>query len=171
MYGCDMQDHGLQILYQRLEDCDITITKLSLSKNGLTKSSAAIISNMAIRFKVKVLGLRFNERIGENDELYPILTSPYSLVEKLDISSTKRLPNRFFTALGKSTTLKELWITNNNLTNKSCGAIVKAIKKCPSLVKLMMYRNPISRRHVQHIARALRHNDTIENLILPYYPS
>lgn len=167
LFSCCIEDDGFQVLYHRLSDCtcDITITRLSLSYNGLTKSSAAAITDIAIKLKVKVLGIRFNGNIGEDAKLYSLLTNPSSNVEKIDISCTK-VSNKLFTALGKSKMLKELWITDCNINNKSSRAIVKALKKNTSLVKLVVYSNSISRRHLKRIAKAQKCNNTIQHLLL-----
>ena len=167
LYSCHIQDDGLKALHQSLQNCStsISITKLYLSNNGLTKSSSTIISDMVIRFEVKVLGVQFNEGVGEDNRLYTILTNPSSKLEKIDISYTN-LSKKFFIALGKSKGLKELWITDNNLNNKICGAMVKGIRRNSSLSKLAVYRNPISRTHAQQIVQALQHNSTEEQIRL-----
>ena len=166
LYGCYIHDHGLQLLHERLRNynTDISIAKLSLSKNGLSKSCDHIISDIVIKFQVIMLGIRYNKGIGEDDQFYMMLTNPSSKLEKIDISCTN-LPKKFFIALGKSKRLKELYITDNHLNNKAYKAMMKGIKRNSSLIKLAMYRNPISITHRQQIIEALRHKQHL-HLIL-----
>ena len=155
---CCIQDNGLQILHQRLKNCDsITIAKLYLSSNGLTAKSSAALYDMIIRFKVKKLGISDNGNIGNDDTFCTIIANPSAMLETMDISWTK-LSNKFFIALGKTKTLRELWITDNNITKKARRAVVKGIRRNSSLTKLAIFHNPILETHRQQIVEALCHN-------------
>ena len=159
LYRCYIQDNGLRILHQRLKNCDsLTIIKLYLSSNGLIAKSSAAIYNMIVRFKVKKLGISNNGNIGKDSKFCTILANPASVVETLDISWTK-LSNKFFIALSKTKTLKELWITDNNISRKDCNVVVMGIRRNSSLTKLAIYSNPILQTHTQQIVEALCCNE------------
>ena len=166
LHCCYIQDNGLRILHQRLKNCDsITVTKLYLSSNLLTAKSSVAICDITRRFKVKILGISDNGNIGKGTKFCTILANPSSMVETMDISWTK-LSNRFFIALSKSKTLKELWITDNNITKKNSSAVVKGIRRNSSLTKLAIYHNPILETHTQRIVEALRYNKPEQRLRL-----
>ena len=74
---CHIQDKGLNILYRGLRHCsDITINRLVLSYNGLTTQSSSLISELTVKCKVKVLVITGNYTIGEDQQLYSMLTNP-----------------------------------------------------------------------------------------------
>ena len=77
LYQCYIQDHGLHILHRGLLQCrDVTIIGLGLNRNGLTTKSSSLISDITVCCKVKELSLDGNNYIGENEQLYSILTHP-----------------------------------------------------------------------------------------------
>ena len=87
LHGCHMGDYGFKKLHHGLKYCsNISVTKLSVSKNNITESSSHTIKEIVIMFEVKVLGIRYSENDGA---LHSILTDPSSKVEKLDISYTR----------------------------------------------------------------------------------
>ena len=70
LYGCYIQDHGVHILHHGLKShCDVTITNLWLSSNGLTESSSSAISDITINCSVKELRINDNKTIGEDERL------------------------------------------------------------------------------------------------------
>ena len=105
-----IQDYGFHILHRGLKDSNITITELWLFSCGLT-SSSELVSDIAIRCRVKKLMLDFNETIGENEQLYSMLSHPSTTLEILSIFRTKlssRAANILFTTLEQNNTLKYL---------------------------------------------------------------
>ena len=62
-----------------------------------------------------------------------------------------------------------LEICDNDITDEACDAIFIAMKKNTSLVELYMSGNPISGECSQLIVQALQHNNTLQELVLPYY--
>ena len=81
LHRCYIQDHGLHILHCVLLHCtDITITKLRLSNNGLTSRSSSMISDFTVSCHVKVLLIHNNYTIGEDEQLYSILTNPSTML-------------------------------------------------------------------------------------------
>ena len=172
-WDCLMQDRGIQILQLGVKTSNITITALELHNNGLTKSSSSAIRDITIMCGVKVLGIGGNETIGEDENLYSILTDPSSVVEELYMDSIMLSSNaaiNLFTALSEGLTLKVLWIMENCITDEACNTIVMALKKNNSLFELRMQANPLSGESAQKIIQALQSNDTLEKLCLPYYP-
>ena len=171
-YRCYIQDQGIHILHHRLVGAGITITKLWLDCNGLTSSSSPLISDIVVSCKVKVLWIDGNEIVGEDENLYGMLGDPSSELELLHMSDTKLSPAgaiKLFTALSTSNKLKVLWITLNNISDAACSTIAAILKDNISLTKLNLGGNPISVKSGQLIVKALQHNTTLEELVLPEY--
>jgi len=72
---CYIQDHGLHIIHKYLNSSDITITQLRLDDNSLTQKSSSFISNIVLSCKVKRVVISGNPTIGDNEELYTMLSS------------------------------------------------------------------------------------------------
>ena len=170
--SCFIQDHGVKILHRGLTSCDITIEKLGLSWNGLTESSSASISNLAISCRTKVLRINGNATVCEDDKLYYILSDPASMIEELYISNNNLSCSsaiKLFTVLGENNKLKILAITNNNITDEACDAIIMAMKKNTSLVGLYLKINTISGDQAQLIIQGLQQNNTLQWLHFSSY--
>ena len=168
-----MQDYGIHILHRGLKSSDITITELWLSDSGLTSSSSMLVSDIAIRCRVKRLALDHNETIGESEQLYSMLSHPSSTLEVLSIFKTKlssRGANTLFVRLEKNTVLQRLSIEDNDITDDTCPFIAKVIKLNSCLQILWMYGNPINAEAIRPILEALQFNNTLEWLRLPDYP-
>ena len=89
LFGRYIQDHGLLLLHRGLLHCnDITITTLQLTFNGLTTQSSSIISDITVSSKVKELWLDGNYTIGEDEQLYSILTNPSTMLATLIMDNT-----------------------------------------------------------------------------------
>ena len=73
---------------------------------------------------------------------------------------------KLFTALSEARKLKKLWISSNNIGDGACNAIVLAMKRNTSLVRLDIDDNPISGECIQLIFQALQHNNTLKILYL-----
>ena len=76
---------------------------------------------------------------------------------------------KLFTALSEDKKLRILWIGYNSITDEACDATIMAMKKNTSLVELRIHNNPISEKYAQLIVEALQHNNTLQVLWLPYY--
>ena len=88
--NCYIQDKGLNTLWRGLRHTtDITINTLWLYNNGLTVQSSSLISQLTVRMKVKVLGISGNKTIGEDQQLYTMLSNPSSVLEILDMWGTQ----------------------------------------------------------------------------------
>ena len=173
LYGCHIQDHGLQILQRGLRSSDVTIAVLQLRSNDLTAVSSSAISDLTISCRVKKLWIDHNKTVGEDDRLYRIITNDSSMVEELymyniNLSSSGAI--KLFTALSEAKKLRELWIEYNDITDEACDAIIMAMKKNTSLVALYMHHNPISGECAQLIVQALQYNNTLQQLDLNVYP-
>ena len=168
---CIIQDHGVHILHRGLKSCDVIITSLELSLNGLTESSSSAISDITISCKVKKLHISHNNIVGEDERLYSIISDPSSVLEVLYMGYTMLSSNaaiKLFTALSEGKKLRILEINNNDITDEACDAIIMAMKKNTSLVKLVIYGNLISGKYAQLIIQALQHNNTLQLLWLTY---
>ena len=172
LYKCYIQDKGVHILYHGLTSCDVTITMLWLTYNGITETSSSAISDITISCRVKELNISGNKTIGEDERLYSIISDSSSMLEQLCMYFTKLSSNaaiKLFTALSKGKKLRILYISFNSINDEACDAIIMAMKKNTSLVKLFMHRNPISEKCAQLIVEALQHNNTLQQLWLPNY--
>ena len=172
--SCYIQDHGLHILHRGLlHYTDITITELWLNYNGLTSQSSSIISDITVSCNVKVLRINGNHTIGEDEQLYSILTNPSTMLETLimyDTALSSRAAIALFTALKDNNSLKELYIVNNDVTDDASDAITTALQRNSCLVVLYMHYNPLTGEAIVNIVNALRGNNTLAVLWLPKFP-
>ena len=171
---CYIQDHGLHILHRGLLHCrNITIDQLWLYDNGLTTPSSSLISDIAVKCKVKVLMIDSNHTIGENEQLYSMLSNPSTVLETLNMQYTNvscRAAIAMFTAVKDNNKLKVLDIHNNAITDDACDAITTALERNSCLVRLIMYDNPLTGEAIVNIVNALKVNNTLELLWLPDCP-
>ena len=172
--NCCIQDHGLLMLHHALLSCsDITINDLELRFNRLTTQSSSFVSDITVKSKVKDLVIDGNYTIGENEQLYSILTNPYTVLEKLHMSHTKlssRAAIALFYALKDNKKLKELNIQYNDITDDACNAITTALERNNCLATLRIYHNPLTAKAIVTIVDVLKVNNTLELLWLPKYP-
>ena len=171
---CYIQDHGLHILHRGLLHCrKITIDLLWLNYNGLTTQSSSLISDIVVTCEVKVLGIDGNYSIGENEQLYSILSNPSTMLKELYMQYTKlssRAAIALFTALKDNNKLKKLIIAINDITDDACAAITTALERNSCLVRLVMYNNPLTGEAIVNIVNGLKVNNTLELLWLPSCP-
>ena len=174
LYGCYIQDHGLHILHRGLLHCrNITIDMLGLSDNDLTTQSSSLISDIIVKCKVKDLGITGNPTIGENEQLYSMLSNPSTVLEQLDMTNTElscRAAIAMFTAVKDNNKLKMLNIYHNPITDDACDAITTALERNSCLVTLYMSDNPLTSEAIVNIVNALKVNNTLELLWLPNCP-
>ena len=172
---CYIQDHGLHILHRGLLHCsrNITIDWLCLNYNGLTAQSSSLISDITVKCKVKELVINGNDTIGEDEQLYSMLSSPSTMLEGLDIYNTQlssRAAIALFTAVKDNNKLKKLDIDYNAITDDACDAITTALKKNNCLVELIMYHNPMTGKAIVSMVNALKVNNALALLRLPLCP-
>ena len=171
LYRCYIQDHGIRILHHGLtSSTNITIKTLQLWHNGLTEYSSSAIRDITIKCKVKKLHISNNNGVGEDEALYSILSDPYSVLEELHMNWTKLSSSgaiKLFDRLSNSKKLQTLQIADNDVTDEACNAIVTAMKKNTSLLKLIMNNNPIGGECAERIVKALQQNSTLQQLWLP----
>ena len=171
LYRCYIQDHGLHILHRELLHCrKITIDQLQLRYNGLTRQSSSLIRDITVMYEVKVLWISDNDTIGENEQLYSMLSNPSTMLEELDMNNTKLSSRALFTAVKDNNKLKKLNIHSNAITDDACAAITTALERNSCLVTLYMYNNPLSGEAIVNILNGLKVNNTLELLGLPSCP-
>ena len=174
LQDCYIQDKGLNTLWRMLRHTtDITINELWLYYNGLTVQSSSLISQLTVRMKVKMLVINGNKTIGEDQQLYTMLSNPSSVLEILDMSDTQlssTAATDLFTSLRNNHKLKKLIIDINDITDDACDAITEALKSNSCLVTLSMYRNLLSSEAIVTIVQCLEANDTLQLIGLPYCP-
>jgi len=169
--SCFLQDHGLHILHHGLCHCnDVTINELGLNRNGLTAQSSSLISELTVKYKVKKLGIENNHGIGENKELYSMLTDSNTMLEELYMRDTKLSSGAaitLFTALKHNTKLKLLSISNNDITDDVCDAISTTLKWNSCLVQLHMFSNSLTGEAILNMVNGIAVNNTLKLLRLP----
>ena len=174
LLNCHIQDKGLKILYRGLHHCsDITIDKLWLDCNDLTTLSSSLISELTVKCKVKTLWINGNYTIGEDQQLYSMLTNPFSELQLLYMISTNlscRGARELFTAVKENNKLKYLYIAGNAITDDACDVITTALQRNSCLVELYMSYNPLSSEAIINIVRCLEVNNTLQLLRLPICP-
>ena len=173
LYRCFIQDYGTRILHRGLIGHRIRFAELRFNWNSLTSACSPIISDFTISCRVKKLVISYNESVGEDEKLYAMLSNPSSMLEELEMDSTKLSSQgaiKLFTALAKGSKLKNLNVSRNHITDEACNAIATMMKRNTSLVKLWMYRNPFTVTAVSHVIEALQHNNTLEVIEVPECP-
>ena len=173
LISCYIQDKGLNILYHGLRHSnDVTIDKLWLNHNGLTSQASSLISELTVKCKVNILVITGNHTIGEDQQLYSILTNPSTELEQLYMSDTNlssRGARALFTSIMKNNKLKVLYIPHNAITDDACDVITTALQRNSCLVELTLYSNPLSSEAIRNIVRCLDVN-TLQLLQLPKCP-
>ena len=171
---CHIQDKGLNILYRGLRhSSDVTIDTLGLTNIGVTRQSSSLLSELTVKCKVKRLDISANETIGEDQQLYSMLTNPSSELETLNMLGTSlssRGARELFIAVKENNKLKKLNIAFSAITDDACDVITTALQRNSCLVELHMYHNPLSSEAIIKIVRCLEGNNTIELLWLPDCP-
>ena len=168
---CYIQDHGLHILRRGLLHCsDVTINTLKLSNNVLTIQSSSLISDITVSCNVKQLWLDGNHTIGEDEQLYSILTNPSTMLEILSmydtqLSSTAAIT--LFNTLKDNNKLKVLNIGKNDFTDDASDAITTAMGRNSCLVKLYMNNNSLTGETIVNIVKSLKGNNTLAQIWLP----
>ena len=172
--SCYIRDKEMNFLYRGLRHTsDIIIHTLQLSNNGVTTQSSSLISELTVKYKVKDLRIDGNVTIGENKQLYSMLTNPSSLLEKLNmqiVNLSSRAATDLFIAVENNNKLKELVIDFNIITDYACEAITTTLEKNSCLVTLGMYDNPLSSEAIVKIVQCLEFNNTLQFLGLPESP-
>ena len=128
-----IQDQGVHIMHRGLMKSAVTISELWLHCNALTALSAAAISDVVIKCKVKVLGLNDNDTIGEDEKLYHMLSDPNSSLEELHMDRIKLSSNgvvMLIAALHKQQRLQILSIAGN----KTKDNIITAMKNTSLII-------------------------------------
>ena len=171
---CYIQDPGFHILHHGLLHCnDVSITELSLTDNQLTMQSSSLISDITVRYNVKQLWLSGNFTVGEDKQLYSILTNPSSMLETLQLSYTQLSSTAaitLFTILKDNNKLKKLNIAQNNVTDDASDAITTALERNSCLAELYVYDNPLTDEAIVNIVNSLKGNNTLVVLRLPQCP-
>ena len=174
LIDCHIQDKGLNILYRGLHHSnDIIINQLWLHYNELTAQSSSLISDLTVKCRVTTLGINGNCTIGEEQQLYFMLTDPATTLEVLymwDTQLSSRGAIHLFTALKDNGTLKVLNINFNDITDGACDAITTGLERNSCLVELCMYGNPLSSEAIINIVRCLEVNNTLQLLRFPGCP-
>ena len=173
LHRCYIQDHGLHTLHRGLLHCsNITIDQLWLGYNALTTQSSSLIRDITLKCKVKRLWITGNVTIGDNEQLYSILSSPSTMLEGLWMYATKlstRGAIALFTALKDNNKLKVLDIAFNAITDDACDAITAGLEN-NCLVALYMWSNPLTGEAIVNIVNSLKVNNTLAALWLPKCP-
>ena len=169
--NCYIEDSGLHILHRGLlHSSNITVNDMWLRYNNLTTRSSSLISDITIMCKVKKLGISGNFTVGENEQLYSMLTNPGTTVEKLYMDNTKlssRAAIALFVSLKHNNYLKELSIAINEITDDVYDAMANTLERNSCLVLLHMNRNPLT---AEAIVNTLNANNKLEQLGLPKFP-
>ena len=171
---CHIQDKGLNILHRILRHTsDVIINQLRLMHNDLTRQSSSLISELSVKCRVRRLGIAGNDTIGEDQQLYYMLTDPSNILEELSMWGTQLSSQgaiHLFNAVKDNNTLKKLNIYFNSITDDACGVITTALERNSCLVTLGMYDNPLSSEAILNIVRCLEVNNALELLGLPDCP-
>ena len=170
--GCHIQDKGMNILYRGIRHSnDVTIDVLVLNNNSLTSKSSSLISELTVKCKVNMLWLFANRTIGEDQQLYSMLTNPSTELEILNMQVTdlsSRGARALFTAIMKNNKLKVLIIGPNAITDDACDVITTALQRNSCLVTLIMFgKQLLSSEAIINIVQCLEVNNTLHRLWLP----
>ena len=165
---CHIQDKGLNILHRILRHTsDVIINYLGLDYNDLTRQSSSLISELSVKCRVRTLVINGNHTIGEDQQLYYMLTDPSTILEELYMRATQLSSQgaiHLFNAVKDNNTLKKLFIDYNSITDDACDVITTALERNSCLVTLGMWSNPLSSEAILNIVRCLEVNNTLQLL-------
>jgi len=122
---------------------------------------------------VKKLDIDGNSTIGEDEQLYSMLTNSSTMLETLYMNDNKlssRAVIAMFNALKDNNKLKELSITNNYIIDDACDAITTALERNNCLAELDLSLNPLTGEAIVNIVNGLKVNDIFAALWLPNHP-
>ena len=137
--GCDIEDHGMNIIHQYLcgDKTDRQeITEIDLSYNNLTGASSHLIADVISTFHTSTLDMQFNKITAQ---------------EAVEISDMM-------------TRLEELDITCNKLGDHGAELLSKGITNTKTLRVLHISYNGIGSSGTTAIANALTNNTSLEEL-------
>jgi len=172
--GCHMEDDGFKVLHHGLLDSGVTIRVLKLESNDLTHISSNGIATLATKCKVEVLGISDNATIGENHNLFDMMSIPSSplirvSMRNIKLSATSAIA--LFNALAKGNTVRWLYIRFNDINDSVCDTIAAKMQQITSLERLELSNNSISAATAECIVRALKNNYSLQELYLPGFYS
>ena len=166
---CKIQDKGLKILHHGL--CCTTVNKLWLMSNHLTAQSSSLVGELAVKCKVKKLVIANNENIGEDQELYSMLSNHSNVLKTLDMWNTDlscTAATDLFTSLKSNYKLQRLYIDWNDAVNDdACDAITTVLQENSHLVRLSMHGCTLSSEAIVKIVQCLEVNDTLQAIGFP----
>ena len=181
LFGCNIQDYGLRLIHRNLHNADITIDDLCLYNNNLSSASDSSLSDIIITCEVQCLDISENKNVGEtSDFCTTILTHPSCVIEELIMYdnnySTTRWAIQLLSLLRKNKTVKVLWCDTNYISDEVCGVICEVLHVNNTLRELnvqryqpYMYGSINTEQASQLILDALKDNNTLEELTLPFY--
>ena len=114
-----------------------------------------------------------NYTIGEDEQLYSILSNPSTMLERLSLCDTQLSSTAaiiLFNTLKGNNKLKQLYINNNDVTDDASDAITTTLERNSCLVNLYMDRNPLTGEAIVNIVNGLKGNNTLARLWLPICP-
>ena len=120
-----------------------------------------------------MLDLSHNYIVGEDQQLYTMLTDPSNMLATLymyDINLSSKGAIALFEALKGNKKLKILNITHNAIADDACEAISTALENNNCLVTLSMSYNPLSSEVILKIVKCLKANNVLQVLGLPHFP-
>ena len=174
LYNCHIQDKGLNILRRILRHTsDVIINYLRLSLNDLTRQSSSLISELSVKCRVRRLRITGNYTIGEDQQLYYMLTDPSTILEELYMWRTQLSSQgaiHLFNAVKDNNTLKKLNIDCNSISDDACDVITAALERNNSLVIMDMSLNQLRSEAILNIVQCLEVNNTLQLLGLPHSP-
>ena len=172
LHDCHIQDRNLHLVHRYLNHSGLTIKRLYLNNNYLTKSSSSCISSIVLECKVDRLSLSGNDTIGESGELYSMLTNPSCVLGVLYLSYTTLSSvaiARLFAALKDAKTLWWLTVDHCNITDDAVKDIIGGLTVNTSLGSLKMDGNHISGEVLLKVIQALSINNVLQRLHVPGY--
>ena len=125
---------------------------------------------------MKWLVIDDNETIGEDQQLYTMLSNRSSVLEILNMWGTRlssTAATDLFTSLRNNHKLKKLSIADNVITDDACDAcdaITAALMSNSCLDTLSMRGNPLSSEAIVNIVQCLETNETMQLIRLPNCP-
>ena len=122
---------------------------------------------------MKQLMVNGNHTIGENEQIYSILSNPSTTLQILDmgyITLSCRAAIALFNKLKDNNKLKWLYINGNDITDDVGDAMTTALERNSCLVTLYMNNNPLTSETIVNIMNSLKINNSLALLVLPQCP-
>ena len=167
LYGCDIGDHGMNIIHQYLcgdKANKQEITDINLGDNDLTGASSHLIADIISHLQPHTLLLYGNNITNVRDISTAVINT--STVKVLNIGSTGLTAQEAVAISDMMICLEQLYINDNELGDHGAELLSEGITNTKTLRVLNISINNIGPSGTTTIVNALTNNTSLEELYM-----